>query len=196
MTTQVLQPKKKDAQIFPNVSWEQFELIEQSFENIVGVKFAYLDGTLEIMTINPEHEDTKSTIVRLLEVYLGEKNLRFYKRGGPSLGDKTLGARNEPDESYNLETKKKSPDLVIEVVFTSGGIDKLVGYQRMGVAEVWFWDDGVLAIHHLTSNGYERVSKSELFPELPLDIFTRYITYYDQHDAASEFRAVLRQGEY
>jgi Uma2 family endonuclease len=195
MTTQALQPKKKDAQIFPNVSWEQFELIEQSFESIVGVKFAYLDGTLEIMTINPEHEDTKSTLVRLLEVYMDEKNIRFYKRGGPSLGDKALGARSEPDESYNLETKKKFPDLVIEVVVTSGGIDKLVGYQRMGVAEVWFWDDGVLKIYHLRSNGYERVSKSELLPELPLDMFTRYITYYDQHDAVSEFRAMLRQGE-
>ena len=79
MTAPVVSPKKKDAQIFPNVSWEQFEAIEQSFESIVGVKFAYLDGTLEIMTINQEHEDTKSTIVRLLEVYMDEKNIRFYK---------------------------------------------------------------------------------------------------------------------
>lgn len=190
-----MSPKKKDAQIFPNVSWEQFEAIEQSFESIVGVKFAYLDGTLEIMTINQEHEDTKSTIVRLLEVYMDEKNIRFYKRGGPSLGDKALGARSGLDESYNLETKKQFSDLVIEVIVTSGGIDKLAGYQRMGVTEVWFWDDGILAIHHLRSNGYERVSKSELLPDLPQDVFTRYITYYDQHDAASEFRALLRQGE-
>jgi Uma2 family endonuclease len=194
MTTQVLQPKKKDAQIFPNVSWEQFEAIEQSFESIVGVKFAYLDGTLEIMTISPEHEDTLSTIVRLLEVYLDEKDIRFYKRGGPSLGSKELGARSEPDQSYNLQTKKPFPDLVIEVVFTSGGIDKLVGYQRMGVTEVWFWEDGVLDIYHLYSNGYSKVSNSELISGLPLDIFKNYITYHDQYDAVKEFRAVLRQG--
>ena len=193
MTTQVIQPKKKEAQIFPNVSWERFEAIEQSFEGIVGVKFAYLDGTLEIMTINPEHEDTKSTIVRLLEVYMDEKNIRFYKRGGPSLGDKALGARSEPDESYNLETKKKFPDLVIEVIVTSGGIDKLVGYQRMGVTEVWFWEDGVLDIYHLSGDSYSKVSNSELISGLPLDIFKNYITYHDQYDAVKEFRAVLRQ---
>lgn len=193
MTTQVLRPKKKDAQIFPNVSWEQYEAIEQSFEGIVGVKFAYLDGTLEIMTISPEHEDTLSTIVRLLEVYLDEKDIRFYKRGGPSLGSKELGARSEPDQSYNLQTKKPFPDLVIEVVFTSGGIDKLVGYQRMGVTEVWFWEDGVLDIYHLYSNGYSQVSNSELISGLPLDIFLKYITYHDQYDAVKEFRAVLRQ---
>lgn len=193
MTTQVLQPKKKDAQTFPNVSWEQFEAIEQSFESIVGVKFAYLDGTLEIMTLSPEHEDTKATIRALVEAYMRTVGIRFYMRGSPSLGSKDLGARSEPDESYNLQTKKKFPDLVLEVVITSGGVDKLAGYQRMGVTEVWFWEDGVLAIHHLRSNGYERVTHSELLPDLPLDIFTRYITYYDQFDAVNEFIAAIQQ---
>lgn len=193
MTTQLLPPKKKDAQIFPNVSWEQFEAIEQSFESIVGVKFAYLDGTLEIMTISPEHEDTKATIRALVEAYMRTIGIRFYMRGSPSLGSKDLGARSEPDESYNLLSKKKFPDLVLEVVITSGGVDKLAGYQRMGVTEVWFWEDGVLAIHHLRSEGYEKVTHSELLPDLPLDIFTRYITYYDQFDAVNEFMAAIRQ---
>jgi Uma2 family endonuclease len=193
MTTQLLQPKKKEAQIFPNVSWESFELIEQSFEGIVGVKFAYLDGTLEIMTISPEHEDIKSTIRALVEAYMRILGIRFYMRGSPSLGSRDLGARSEPDESYNLETKKKFPDLVIEVVITSGGVDKLAGYQRMGVTEAWFWEDGLLTLHHLRTNGYEKVNKSELLPDLPLDIFTRYITYYDQYDAVNEFIMAIQQ---
>lgn len=193
MTTQVLQPKKKDAQIFPNVSWERFEAIEQSFEGIVGVKFAYLDGTLEIITISPEHEDAKSTIRALLESYMRTKGIRFYMRGGPSLGSKDLGARSEPDESYNLGTKKPFPDLVLEVVITSGGVDKLADYQRMGVTEVWFWDDGLLAIYHLRSDGYEKVMHSELLPDLPLDVFTKYITYYDQYDAVNEFTAAIQE---
>jgi len=193
MTTQLLQPKKKEAQIFPNVSWESFELIEQSFEGIVGVKFAYLDGTLEIMTVSPEHEDTKATIRALVEAYMRILGIRFYMRGSPSLGSRDLGARSEPDESYNLETKKKFPDLVIEVVITSGGVDKLAGYQRMGVTEAWFWEDGLLTLHHLRTNGYEKVNKSELLPDLPLDIFTRYITYYDQYDAVNEFIMAIQQ---
>jgi Uma2 family endonuclease len=193
MTTQLLQPKKKEAQIFPNVSWESFELIEQSFEGIVGVKFAYLDGTLEIMTVSPEHEDTKATIRALVEAYMRILGIRFYMRGSPSLGSRDLGARSEPDESYNLQTKKKFPDLVIEVVITSGGVDKLAGYQRMGVTEAWFWEDGLLTLHHLRTNGYEKVNKSELLPDLPLDIFTRYITYYDQYDAVNEFIMAIQQ---
>lgn len=193
MTTELLQSKKKEAQIFPNVSWEQFEAIEKSFESIVGVKFAYLDGTLEIMTVSPEHEDTKATIRALVETYMRTVGIRFYMRGSPSLGSRELGARSEPDESYNLETKKKFPDLVIEVVITSGGVDKLAGYQRMGVTEVWFWEDGVLTLYHLRSSGYEEVTNSELLSNFPLDIFKKYITYHDQYDAVNEFLAAIQE---
>lgn len=193
MTVQLVQPpRKRDAQVFPKVSWEQFDEIEQSFESIPGVKFRYLDGTLEIMAISPEHEDFKSTIRRLIEAYLEEANIRFYSRGGPSLGNKDVGARSEPDESYNIASRKPYPDLVIEVVITSGGVDKLEGYRRMGVAEVWFWEDGVLEINRLRPNGYEKCVKSELLPNLPLDMFCRYIIYHDQYDAVREFRQAIR----
>lgn len=104
------------------VTWLQFETIEAAFENVPGVKFTYLDGTLEIITLSPEHEETKSTIGLLLEAYMREKGIRFYVKGGPTLGSEEQGARKEPDESYNLETKKSIPDLAIEVIFTSGGI--------------------------------------------------------------------------
>jgi Uma2 family endonuclease len=161
MAMQLAQPpRKRDAQVFPKVSWEQFEAIEQSFESILGVEFRYLDWALEIMAISPEHEDFKSTIRRLLEAYMEEANIRFYSRGGPSLGEKDLGARSEPDESYNISFRKLYPDLVIEVVITSGGVDKLEGYRRMGVAEVWFWEDGVLEINQLRPNGYEKCDRA------------------------------------
>jgi Uma2 family endonuclease len=177
MTAQILLPQKREAQVIPKVSWQQYEEIDKAFESIPGVKFRYLDSLLEIMTISPEHEDFKTTLRMLLEAYLIAKRIRFYGRGGPSLGSQELGARSEPDESYNLGTRKPYPDLVIEVVITSGGIDKLEGYRRMGVAEVWFWEDGVLSLHHLKANGsgYEKVDRSLLLPDLSLEIFCRYI---------------------
>lgn len=192
MTNVVDKPRKKDAQIFPNISWKQFEAIERSFEGYAGVKFAYLDGMLEIMPVSPEHEDIKSTIRALLEAYMRIKGIRFYMRGSPSLGSREQGARSEPDESYNIETKKKFPDLVIEVVFTSGGVDKLAGYQRMGVSEVWFWEDGVLNLYHLRAKGYKPVGESELLPNFPIDAFKKYIVYHDQYDAVTEFMAEIQ----
>lgn len=174
------------------VSWSQFESLEAAFESVGGIRFAYLDGILEIMTVSPEHEETKSTLSVLLEAYLREKSIRFYIKGGPTLGSKELGAIKEPDESYNLQTKKAIPDLVIEVVFTSGGIDKLQLYKRLGIPEVWFWEDGVLSIYCLREE-YEQVDRSELLPELDIALLVRYITYFDQYDAVIEFIKDLRE---
>lgn len=192
MTSDLLPlPKVRDALVIPQVSWEQFEAIEASFESISGVRFAYLEGWLEIMPISPEHEEIKTTLRLLLEAYLRLKGIRFYSRGGPTLGDRQLGARSEPDESYNLETRKSFPDLVIEVVITSGGIDKLAIYQRLGVTEVWFWEDGLLTLFRLRGQHYERINQSELLPDLPLDLICRYVLYFDQYDAVTEFLAAI-----
>ena len=192
MTAQTLSyPKKKDAQVFPCVSWQQYEAIDRAFDSIPGVKFRYLDGALEIMPVSPEHEDYKTIIRMLLEAYLRAKGIRFYGRGGPTLGEIELGARSEPDESYNINTRKSYPDLVIEVVFTSGGLDKLKGYERMGISEVWFWEDGVLDVFVLTAEGYRKMNASRLFPALPIDLFCKFITYHDQFDAVNKFSSAI-----
>ncbi|MGC1248835.1 MAG: Uma2 family endonuclease [Spirulinaceae cyanobacterium] len=85
-----------------------------------------------------------------------------------------------------METKKAIPDLVVEVIFTSGGIDKLQFYKRIGVPEVWFWEDGLLKIFCLREE-YEQVNHSELLPKLDIALLSRYIMYADQYDAVTEF---------
>jgi Uma2 family endonuclease len=178
--------------ILTGISWFQFAAIEATFADIEGVRFAYLDGILEIMTLSQEHEDTKSTIGLLLEAYLRESEIRFYKRGSATLGNKQLNGRKEPDESYNLITKKAVPDLVIEVILTSGSIDLLQLYQRIGIPEVWLWEDGILGIYHLNQN-YQKVERSKLFPDLNMDIMSKYIIYHDQYDAVTEFIRELKK---
>jgi Uma2 family endonuclease len=174
------------------VSWSEFESLEAAFESFGGIKLAYLDGILEIMTVSPEHEETKGTLRALLEAYMRKRGIRFYIKGGPTLGSKEQGARKEPDESYNLQTKKAIPDLAIEVIFTSGGIDKLQLYKRLGIPEVWFWEDGVLSIYYLRDE-YEKVDRSELLPELDIALLVKYVTYFDQYDAVTEFIKALRE---
>jgi Uma2 family endonuclease len=176
-----------DSQLtLPGVTWSQFELVESSFSGIGGVKFAYFDGILEIMAPSPDHEDYKSTISLLLEVYMRKVGIRFYARGSATLGSKVLGGRKEPDESYNFGVKKPIPDLVIEVIITSGGIDLLQLYQRLAVPEVWLWQDGMLKVYHLERN-YQAIDRSYFLPDLDLAILAKYINYHDQYDAVTEF---------
>jgi len=192
MTAQLLQaPQPNDAKLIHNITWEQLEEIDRSLEAFAEIKLAYLDGTLEIMPIGEDHEEIKATMRVLLEAYLRAKGIRFYSRGGPTLGRKDLGARNEPDESFSIGSRSQYPDLVFEVTVTSGGLNRLEGYRRMGVAEVWFWEDGVLSVYRLRSQGYEKTANTELVEDFPLKTFARYITYHDQYDAVTEFLAEI-----
>jgi Uma2 family endonuclease len=169
------------------ISWEKFEQIESTFQDIEGVRIIYLDGELEIvMSPSQAHEDAKSTIGILLEAYLRAKKIRFYRRGSATLGNKEITGRKEPDESYTINSKKNIPDLVIEVIITSGDINILEIYRRLGVSEVWFWEDGVLTIYSL-QNSYQKVETSVLLPDLDVQLLTKYITYHDQYDAVTEF---------
>jgi Uma2 family endonuclease len=177
----------QDSQLsLPGVTWSQFELVESSFSDIGGVKFVYFDGVLEIMAPSPDHEDYKSTIGLLLEAYMRKVGIRFYTRGSATLGNKALGGRKEPDESYNFGVKKPIPDLVIEVIITSGSIDLLQLYQRLEVPEVWLWQDGSLKTYHLDRT-YEEIDRSYFLPDLDLAVLAKYINYHDQYDAVIEF---------
>lgn len=192
MAVTISQPENQERCLtFYGISWSKLEAIEAAFENVAGVRFTYLDGILEIMTVSPEHEETKSTIGLLLEAYMRQKGIRFFVKGGPTLGSEEQNAKKEPDESYNLETKKAIPDLVIEVIFTSGGINKLELYQRIGVPEVWFWEDGLLKLYRLRDR-YEQIERSELLPDLDIALLSRYTLYADQYDAVTEFTKAIQ----
>ncbi|MFS8117508.1 MAG: Uma2 family endonuclease, partial [Microcoleus sp.] len=103
----------------------------------------------------------------------------------------------EPDEAYCIGTDKEFPDLVIEVIVTSGSINKLELYRRLNVREVWFWRNDKFSIYHLreeipvefVSNcGYELITKSELLPELDIDLLTECVKNPQPLAAAKEWR--------
>ncbi|GJD18296.1 hypothetical protein RIVM261_032520 [Rivularia sp. IAM M-261] len=174
-----------------DVSWEQLEQLDVTLAG-TGARLTYLDGVLEIMSpLSDDHEDAKSTLSLLLEAYFREKRIRFYKRGSATLGTEEKKGRREPDESYNIETKKPIPDLILEVTVTSGGINKLEIYKRLGVPEVWYWEDGLISVHSLQAGMYQKVTKSVLLPDLDLELIARHSRMADQYDAVSEYSQII-----
>jgi Uma2 family endonuclease len=178
-----------------HITWEQLEQLDLSLAD-TGARLTYLDGMLEIMApLSEAHEEPKSTVRSLLEVFLLERGIRFYIRGSQTQGEKKDSGRLEPDESYNIGTKKLVPDLAIEVTVTSGGINKLVIYARLQVPEVWFWKDGTIDVYCLRNNGaYEKVACSELLPELDINLVAEHSRMADQYDAIQSFIKILREG--
>ncbi len=188
-----LETSKFDAIInLYDISWEKFEAIASILED-TKVRLTYLDGTLDIMTPSREHIQLKSTVGLLLETYLRHIGRRFYTTGGYTLGSREEGARGEPDESYNQDFVKPIPDIAIEVVITSGGVNKLEKYRRWGVPEVWFYQKQQIFIYHLHSTRYEQVKRCEFLPELDLNLFVPCLNMSDQYDATIAFSTSLKQ---
>jgi Uma2 family endonuclease len=176
-----------------NVTWEQLEKLDADLEG-TGARLTYLDGILEIMSpLSYEHEESKSTVSSLVEAYMREKKIRFYMCGSTTIGKKADKIRREPDESYNLGTKKPLPDLIIEITVTSGGIDKLEVYQRLQIPEVWFWEDGLLKVYSFQNGEYQQVTQSLLLPDLDLEMIASYFRMADQYDAINDFIQAIRE---
>jgi Uma2 family endonuclease len=181
--------------LLSDVTWETLAKLDEDMAG-TGARLTYLDGLLEIMApLSDEHETPKKTCAQLIEAYMRVKKIRFYASGSATLGMKAVGARKEPDESYSLGEHKSIPDLAIEITTTSGGIDVLEIYQRIGVQEVWFWEDGVIEVYVLLSpsaqaelsTGYELVRQSELLPNLDLRSLEFHSRMADQYDAVEAF---------
>ncbi len=81
----------------------------------------------------------------------------------------------EPDECYAIGGKKERPDLAIEVIWTSGGLDKLDVYRGLGIGELWLWSDNVISVYVLRNDGYERISESEVVPGIDLALAAELI---------------------
>lgn len=81
---------------------------------------------------------------------------------------------------------------MIEVVVTSGSVDKLEVYRRLQVQEVWFVKTDYFEVHHLRETGYEQIERSEILSDLDLDLLAQYAVADDPLDAALAFRQKIQ----
>jgi Uma2 family endonuclease len=185
----------EERRLISAVNWGQYETLLADFESRPSYRITFLDGTLEIMAPSRRHKISAENIGRLLEAYLEEMRIRFWGLGSTTFrsAEQTGGA--EADKSYNLETEKDLPDLAIEVIVTSGGIDKLEVYRRLGVSEVWFFQDDAFVFYCFRGEVYEQTSASELLPALDLATLAEYAVRSDPLEALIEYRRSVRNIE-
>lgn len=156
--------------VLHGVSWADYQRFLEVRGDRSSPRIAYLEGRLEIMSPSQSHEAIKSTIGCLVEVWCLEQGIEFTTVGSWTLEDKAADRGVEPDECYIFGPTRGTtrPDLAIEVIWTSGGINKLEIYRKLGVAEVWIWRRGELAAHVLRGESYEAAPGSEVLPGIDL----------------------------
>jgi Uma2 family endonuclease len=168
--------KSTDQRIVLHGTWEDFKLLQKFSQTSPGVRFAFYDGEIELFMPGLQHEQFSEIIGYLVTTFLLARGIIFVPSG--SVTQEKIGeVAAQADKSYCFGGAKPIPDLSIEVIFTSGSVNKLARYQALGVPEVWFWEDGSLSLHHLRDFGYETIDRSQLpeLADLDIDLLKRCI---------------------
>jgi Uma2 family endonuclease len=182
--------------VYSGITWEQFKLIQAGFAESNRVRLFYYQETIEILMPGRAHEFNKTIIGFLIELFCLESNIEFEPTG--SMTQQREGEVSvEPDESYCFGASKNTPDLVIEITFTSGSPKKLQRYQPLQIPEVWFWQNGTFSLYRLNDDHYEAIAKSQI-PELAnldIDLLTNCIAIAQTSrlEASNTFRNAIKR---
>jgi Uma2 family endonuclease len=175
------------------IPWGVYEAFLKARGDSAGVRVAYLKGELELMTPSFDHERIKTSIHTLLFAWSEETGTILVGAGSWTLKSRSKGRGAEPDQCYVLGTgRPKVPDIAIEVVWSSGGLDKLELYRALGVPEIWFWRSGRFEVFVLGKKGYQLRARSRLLPELDLALLARHLLTENPLEAVRQYRQALR----
>src|ERR1700722_7291027 len=191
-------PRDEDQRVYlRGLSWQAYEAMLAWRGDRGSPRMTYLEGTLELMSPARQHENQKKFLARLIEAWAEETDTLLEGAGSGRGRREDVERGAEPDECYLVGEiakveKKEAPDIAIEVVWTSGGIDKLEVWRKLGAREGWFWMNGGLSFYLLRGQRYARAVKSAILPRLDPALIARCMSAPSQTEAVKELRRSLR----
>ena len=162
--------------ICSHTSWDEYEAILQQKVNSSAYRISFLNGVLKIMSPSRNHEIIKDFICLLIVAYCDAIELDYYPLGSTTLKQKDKSVGKEPDTSFCFNNLKQIPDLAVEVIFSSGSVEDLDKYQKLGVIEVWFWLNNRLEIYVLVDDRYQKQNNSNSLANLDVKLLDKYIS--------------------
>lgn len=187
---------RDDVVILRDTPWALYEAILAARGAKRVPRLQYASGRLELMSPGRSHERIHTLFGRLVEAYADECDIALDGYGSWTLKDEAVARGVEADECYVLgDPEADRPDLAIEVIWTSGGLDKLDLYAPLRVREVWFWEEGRISVHVLRGGAYVEAPRSEVLPGIDLALLARFVARTDQSAAVREYRAALRASQ-
>jgi Uma2 family endonuclease len=179
--------------VLRGATWADYRRALEMRGEVSSLRLAYLEGALEVITPSRSHEGLKFKIGRLVEVWCLENAIEFSGYGSWTLESEDEARGIEPDECYVFGnvSEPQRPNLCIEIVWTSGGLDRLEVYRKLGVREVWFWRRGRLTAHALRDQAFSEVLASEVLPGIDLAELASYLDRPTASQAIREYRSAL-----
>jgi len=189
------EPKEDHFVCLHGVSWSDYERFLKVRGDRSLPRLAYEQGVLELMSPSQRHEELSRWIGYLVLVWCEQHEVPFSTSGSWTLKSKRKKTGVEPDDGFRFgdPPHPKRPDVIVEVIWTSGGIDKHELYRRFGVPEIWFWRRGRISVHALGPRGYKEVPRSRVLPGIDLDQLVSFLDRPTTSQATREYRAALRK---
>ena len=143
------------------------------------------------MSPGRNHERIAAVINCLIVAYCEKYELQDFPFGQTRLNVWGQAGR-EPDLAYAFDSDKDLPDLVIEVVFSSGDIEILKSsYKNIGIAELWIlrmetlpsrklvphsrWKENKITFYCLDGDNYTVLQASEILSSIESESFVNYV---------------------
>lgn len=192
--------------IFHNVSWEEYEELLDRVGEAGGLRLSYNEGTLQAMSLSPEHENYAEFIKRLVDVVSLRLriNIRFF--GSVTMKKSKKKKGKEPDACFYVQTADAlgnrihlnfnidpPPDIVVEVDVHHTSRDMFSIYAGLGVPEIWRYDGLALTIHKLQGGVYSEVFASPALRMLTSQVLTDFL---NRMRADGEFQTLLAFDEW
>ena len=194
--------------LISGVSWNEYEMFLEDFEEHAGWRLTYDGEELEIMPPTPEHEEYSFNFHNFVLAYCERFDLELEGRGSTTFRNELLKKGIEPDECYYIQSAKNIvgkkisakdfplPDLAVEVDITTESLDKFPIYGALGVPELWVYDGKVLTFYELEGEKYHPTLTSRAMPRLSsgkLAEFLKISCEKGQTFALKSFRAWLSE---
>ena len=172
-----------------HITWDEYETLLDQVGEAAGLRISYNDGTLQIMTLSPEHESYARFFESLMTTIRLRLRLNIRSFGSSTMRKRKQAKGTEPDACFYVQSAPlignrmrldfatdPPPDVAVEVDMHHGFVDKFPIYAALGVPEIWHYDGERLRIHLLKQDEYVSANESQALPPLTSNILTDFLT--------------------
>jgi len=174
--------------ILHDVWWETYEQLLANYNERQSPRFAYDDGTLEIMILSAKHEEPSHTTALLIEVLAEEFGINVRGLGSTTFRRKQLKKGFEPDSCFYIQNAERikgkeeidlevdpPPDLTVEIDITSPSLNRFSIYAAIGIPEIWRYDSARVTFYRLLDGTYAETEESAALPHVTSQIVTQFL---------------------
>jgi Uma2 family endonuclease len=191
-----------------DISWQEYEMFLEDFEEKSGWRLAFDTGKLEIMPPTMDHENFSISFHNFVLAYCEHFNLDMQNAGSTTFRRMFLNKGVEPDECFYIKSVEKvigkkfksdeypMPDIAVEVDVTTDSLDKFPIYAALQIPEVWVFDGEKVSFFQLEGEKYHQISNSVALSSLSSETLTEFLNLSEtkgQTFALKSFRQRLNE---